>query len=377
MSEKIQYKFIPIENLEFDSRNPRLPKRLRRQNGTEVSEREILEWMLGDGGAILELMVSIGEHGYFGGEPLLVTGKCGCADKWTVVEGNRRLAAVKLLLNPELAPKRKHASVKRVSEEAHRRPQEIPSMIYDTRGEILTYLGYRHVTGIKKWSTLSKARYLDQLLPSTRPGTLDEKFKELARAIGSRKDYVARLLAGLALYNKIEDKKFYQIEGLNEETLGFTLLTTAVSYANICQFLGLEDARDPSLIGLEEDRLEELARLVYEKKEGRTAVGESRNLKHLNKFILHPFALQKFKEGTPIEEAAEIADVADQGGEATLFRQAVHNAEAKLDAADGLIEGVESLFPADADTLNRIQAKAHTLFAKAEARILRNQASLE
>ena len=60
----------------------------------------MLEWLLRDA-SILDLMRAIGEHDYFSGEPLLVVSKSSKNGYFVVVEGNRRLCAVKnFLTNP-------------------------------------------------------------------------------------------------------------------------------------------------------------------------------------------------------------------------------------------------------------------------------------
>ena len=51
-----------VESLVFDPENPRLPSTIDGNN-----EEEVLRWMLRDG-ALIELMGSIGEKGYFHGE---------------------------------------------------------------------------------------------------------------------------------------------------------------------------------------------------------------------------------------------------------------------------------------------------------------------
>ena len=82
--------WVDLERLKFDPQNPRLPEHLK---GAE-DEDAVIEWMLSSG-AIVELMGSIGETGYFPGEPLLAVDAPDGA--YYVVEGNRRLTAVKLL----------------------------------------------------------------------------------------------------------------------------------------------------------------------------------------------------------------------------------------------------------------------------------------
>jgi len=88
------------------------------------------------------------EHGYFQGEPLLVV-PSKKRDGYDVVEGNRRLTAVKLLGNPSLALIRQK-SVQRIRREARHKPTELPILKFEKRDEILDYLGYRHITGTKE-----------------------------------------------------------------------------------------------------------------------------------------------------------------------------------------------------------------------------------
>lgn len=87
---------IPYTNLHLDKEmNPRLPTRL-----IGKSDQEILKYMIEDAN-VIDLMASIGENGYFLGEPLLVV-TTGQEDQFIVVEGNRRLSSVMLLHNPGL-----------------------------------------------------------------------------------------------------------------------------------------------------------------------------------------------------------------------------------------------------------------------------------
>ena len=90
--------FLNIEDLIYDPKNPRLPSSLVKGD----NEKDVINWMLSDA-AILELMGSIGEKGFFPAEPLLVVKSAEKEGKYIVVEGNRRLTAAKLLKHPELA----------------------------------------------------------------------------------------------------------------------------------------------------------------------------------------------------------------------------------------------------------------------------------
>ncbi|MGA9397550.1 MAG: hypothetical protein WBV22_04740 [Anaerolineaceae bacterium] len=293
--------FIPIDDLQFDPQNPRLPGQFK-----DGDESEILRWMLNDA-TLIELMGSIGIQGYFPGEPLLgyrdATGKC------VVIEGNRRLAASKLLLHPELAPIRKK-NVLAISEESSNKPDTLPVIIYPTRNDIISYLGYRHVTGIKPWKPLEKARYLYELFSMEDGKDNIEKYRLLAKKIGSRADYVAKLLTAYAVYNIIEARNFFEIKDLDEDSVDFSILQTALFYANITAFLGLKSAQDPNLDGLDEDRLKEITDWLFAKNaESRSRIGESRNLSYLSSIVANEKALAAWRSGTSLEYASMLTDV--------------------------------------------------------------------
>jgi hypothetical protein len=348
-SDKKTIQYIPIENLEFDPQNPRLP-------ATVVSkgEQAVLEWMLNDA-SIIEMMGSIGQQNYFPGEPLLVVPIKGKENFYTVIEGNRRLTAVKLLRNPDLAPNRKLA-VHKVSEEAKYKPDVLPVLEFERRDEILSYLGYRHITGIKEWNPLEKAKYLRQLRASVQE-PIQEQFRVLAKTIGSRADYVSRLLTGLALYIRIEEDDFYRIKGLDDATIDFSILTTALTYTNIIKFMGLSKNDDPSLSGLISPRLRELTQWIYQKDErGRTKLGESRNLKELSRIVENEAALTAFREGASINEASVLTESADY-----VFRGAISTSKANLETARNYMHRVHQPTITDLDNLKDIQSIAKDL----------------
>lgn len=153
MSTSIK-KDIKLLDLVFDTHNPRLPSYLQKN----ADEAVIIDYMIKHSN-MKELMLSIAETGFSDAEPLLVV---QTGDKYTVIEGNRRLSALKLLNNPSLAKVRVQ-SIREIVANALFVPKDIPCIVYEKREDILNYLGYRHITGVKEWGALEKARYLEQL----------------------------------------------------------------------------------------------------------------------------------------------------------------------------------------------------------------------
>ena len=101
---KQEIKFVDIDNLLLDLYNPRLPKSKQGKDNDVVIEFLLLE------AATLELMESIGENDFFVGEMLLVIPNKEESGRYVVIEGNRRLTAVLLLNNPDLAKVKKTAT---------------------------------------------------------------------------------------------------------------------------------------------------------------------------------------------------------------------------------------------------------------------------
>lgn len=288
--------WVDTASLNFDPQNPRF---YRLNNLT--SDAAVIEEMLDDEG-VQDLMASIGQKGYFEGEPLLITEEDG---RLIVVEGNRRLAAVKLL-NCELEPPaRRRTSVEQLRAEAEvTPPKKLPCIKYDTRRDVMRYLGYRHITGIKEWDSLSKAKYLADIREafySDQP--IAQQMKSLAKDIGSRSDYVAQLLTALGLYIAAEEAKFFELP-MTSKDVEFSYLTTALNYKKITDWLGLENKADISMPGLQQDRLKKIFAWMFSKdQQGRTIIGESRNLDQLAEVVSSTHAIEMLENSGRLAEA--------------------------------------------------------------------------
>ena len=336
-------KEIPLNQLLYDPENPRLPTALR---GAERDE--VVDWMLRTEN-IVELMGSIGQVGYFPGEPLMVVPTADDPEKYYVVEGNRRFTAVLLLREPSLARVRR-STVQETSDSAEYRPEKLPALVFGSKAELLTFLGYRHVTGIKPWDSLAKARYL-KLLQDSNPTF---KHADLARLIGSRADYVARLLSGFAIYEEVAENAFFGIKGLNEETISFSVLTTALNYANIARFLGLQTGRDPNLEGLDRRNLAELTHWLFDTTAGGSArVPESRSLRSLNEIVASERALSAFRAGATLQDALILT-----GERTQAYRTAVSHARERLEFAQNQVHLVSGLGEVDLEQIREIQSIA-------------------
>lgn len=345
--KEVQVELVKVADLNFDPRNPRFSRYFA---DADQPTDEVLERMI-KAENVQELMGSIGEQGYFAGEPLLV-GRDG--EKLIVVEGNRRLAALKLL-NKQLSPQGNLPSIDMLREEAKHLPTEVPCIIFSDRKRILRYLGYRHITGPKRWDSLSKARYLKQLketfyaeLPE------DEQLRAIAKEIGSRKDYVAQILAGLAVFEHARANKFYNLQRVNEDDVDFGVLTTALSYSNISDFLGLKSRTDVQAEGLDSAAAHDLFSWMFaQDQQGDTILGESRNLRKLSAVVANGPARDMLKK----EQNLALAYLHTEGPSAA-FTKTLESALKKINEAYELIPSVDRFGAEHRTTVDRIEDRA-------------------
>ncbi|MCT4615440.1 MAG: hypothetical protein N4A49_11260 [Marinifilaceae bacterium] len=344
MATENKFRKISRDNLKLDILNPRLPKSKQGKDEAEVIKFMLLE------SATLELMMAIGENNFFEGEQLLVVPDKDDVGKFIVVEGNRRLTAVKLLSNPELSVVKKDA-IKRICEEAEHKPKEIPCLIFSEKEEILKYLGFRHITGIKSWRLLEKGRYLYDLKQTEYNDVpFLQACREIAKSIGSSSSYIRRLLTGVELYNKIEDVDFYSIDGLNDTRFHLNYYTDALNKEHIRTFLGVDFNSELPLENLNEDKLKEITHWWFKETEGKSRVlGDSKSLKMLDAVINSSVALEAFRGGASIDHSYELTDDLE-----LLFKNEVEKSLRSLEQADIYSNKIDKFYTGLYDDLKSI-----------------------
>jgi len=347
---KYEFKNIDIAQLKIDEHNPRIPKSVRESNPTE---QQLIEYMLLDA-SLIELMLAIGQNGYFPGEQLLVV--LDADSKYRVIEGNRRLSAVKLLNNPELATVQK-SKVSQVIKETTERPAEIPCLIFDNALEIHKYLGFKHITGIKEWRSLEKARYLYGLKESLfADKNILQSARDIAKMIGSRMDYVRRVLVGYEVYKVIEDENFYKIRNLDDTSFYFNHIMDSLSYPNIRNFIGVDFDTNQPVQNLSSENLEKWTHWLFEKNDQNKTrlTGNSSNLNDLNAILGNVAALDAFdNKGYTLERAKELTGELD-----TIFKNFVINACQNLEKADRMVIKVKDFYVDLDDDLKSIKLLA-------------------
>lgn len=286
---------VNINDIYLDEKNPRLPMSVERT-------QDAMALYIARNTSITELMTAIAENNYFPGEPLVVVPRDE-GGYWSV-EGNRRLTALKLLRDPSIYPR--NARVQEIAEAAAHRPEEVPCVVFDDRAQVVNYLGYRHISGVKQWEPLAKARYIAEYFRTLTDPNADpqERYKSVARSIGSQAPFIKRQLDGIAVYEHIEELDFYEIEGLDEESISFSLLTTALGYEAILGFVSKTPHPFVTPADLKDGEVKLLIEWLYKRNEnGESTLGESRNIQRLAAVVADADALKLLKADRNLEKA--------------------------------------------------------------------------
>ena len=300
-----------VSELSFDFQNPRLVEYDLPKGATDEEVIKIL-W---DAMDVRELVLSIAASGFFAHEPLIVTQENG---KNIVIEGNRRLAAVKVLLDPDIG-ENLQTTLPLISTEDKEELRELP-IVFETRESAWQYIGFKHVNGPAKWSSYAKSEYISKVHQE-----FGVPLEDIARQIGDTHKTVQRLFRGMMIIGQAERWKVFSREDRWRNHFSFSHLYTGLDYPGISSFIGLrpESEEDTEPIPLEnKDQLRELCLWLYgSKKEARPPIVVSQNpdLRHLDAVVASREAVAALRGGGALSHAFEISRPSSNVFEESLY----------------------------------------------------------
>ncbi len=339
-----EFKRVSPDDLLYDPENPRFGDDFKAKSN---QQDQIQKYLFGRPNFASELVDSFLENGFIEYEPLVVRPVSG--DKWLIVEGNRRLAAIKHIRSHplEYAP----AAIQRLD--------LVPVITFPSaqnataKNNIRVYLGVRHLFGFREWPPYSKALFLDAEI--NRSG-LPKILKEMRLT----KDTVRRLVVPLRLLLKTDT-----LLANNED---FWVLAEALTRTGTKQFISLNINPDTyDVVSVNKSRFLELLEFLYGKKVKQArdpatkVVSETREVKLLAKVLVSDKAYKVLAKSRNLEDAAILVDTRAEGM-GRLHRLA----KSAPIIAKQVTEGSKS---PEAEDL-RVSALA---FAKAAARFLNKQ----
>lgn len=319
------YERVEIEKLLLDKKNPRLAEYALGDNPTQQELLRILWQKM----AVDELAMSITARGYFYHEPLFVTEE---GHKLVVIEGNRRLAAVKLLLDAEARKSLKITDLPRITSERTKELAKLP-VVRTTREDLWQYLGFKHVNGPAKWGSYAKAQYIADVCQN-----IQVPLQMIAEQIGDRNRTVQRLYRAMMVIRQAEESGVFHRENRFKGGFSFSHLYTGLDYEGFKRFLQIKDESTESTTPVPASRMKELGevcRWLYgDRKENIRPIIESQNpdLSRLDEVLQKDNAIDTLRSGLPLQVAHDVSM-----GDERIFRQALQDAKLALQKATGTL----------------------------------------
>lgn len=225
----MNYKEISVSlvNLIMDKTNPRHPDL--------NSQREIIDWMISGnnktGEKLFNLAKDILKHGINPAEKVVITKEKNDKD-YVVLEGNRRVTAIKLLNNPDIAPndawKKRFRSI---ITDSYQQIKEISCIYYRNPEDAFHFIELKHMgeangVGIVPWDSEQKARHA----------------KRVNRKKGAQK--------ALSLIDHIRSSPLYEesVKQVSKNEFPLTTLDRLLSDVDFRAFLGLGIDADGNVV---------------------------------------------------------------------------------------------------------------------------------
>src|SRR5271168_549753 len=179
---------VRVENLLFDPDNPRLPE------GLGADQKKIFRFLVDDIG-VDDLLSSMAASGSIEGDPMI--GRNAEGEKYYVIEGNRRLAALKLLNGERVNDGEPEPTVPGLAGEIAPSLRGVTLQLDWDSEKLEAYLGYKHVTSAREWTPEAKAKFV---VTHCRGDFSDATLSKFAQRLGTKLPTLRRwLVAYLSL----------------------------------------------------------------------------------------------------------------------------------------------------------------------------------
>ncbi len=323
---------IPVENLLFDFENPRLTM------GEDIKTDKEMVRVLWHDMAVDEIVDSIAANGFFREEPLIAIPNDPKKidpknDRFIVVEGNRRLAAVRLLLNEDLQREVGAKEIPPVDRKLRQDLQRLPVGVYGKREQVWAYLGFRHINGPKPWDALGKAQFVARVYEEQ-----GVDLDQIAKQIGDRNVTVKRLYRGFTLLRQAETQAKFDRDDANAYRFFFSHLYTAADQDEFQKFLGINAENSLRKDPVPKKKLRELSELMLwiygSRAKNKEPLVQSQNpdLNTLREVLRAPEGISALRAGYSLDRAHEISI-----GDPQRFREAMTRAREDLVQANGTV----------------------------------------
>lgn len=255
---------FPVEavRLSFDPLNPRFTPD---KNPGSTTDSAVIAHMVRSAD-VAELVDSISASGYIDIEPLIVIGE---NDALVVLEGNRRLAAIRIINNPDLAKLAKIV-VPEITEDHRASTKKVSVYRVARREDARDLIGFKHINGPQPWDALAKARFAAQWFDAERErkeaGATDAlTLADITQRMGDKHDTIFRIVTAAYALDQAEAQNLFQVSDRAPKAFSFSHLYTALSYSEIREFVGMPPANrsaEPVRNPIPEEKFDQFQQLL-------------------------------------------------------------------------------------------------------------------
>jgi hypothetical protein len=361
---------VPVELLDFDENNPRFTPDKKPAGSTDTA----VVAMLAASADLSELIQSISTSGYINIEPLIVIER---ASRLAVLEGNRRLAAVKVLRDPELA---RAARITVPSMEADKAATLHELLVYrvEREDDARDLIGFKHINGPQSWDAFAKARFaarwLDDEHQKQAAGQPSMDLNQIASRMGDQHSTMHRMVAALYVLNQAEANEVYNISDRKRKSFSFSHLYTGLAYEEFTSYLGMpktDRSADPDREPVPPNKFGELRNLLTwlygsRARDLEPAVkSQNPDLGRLREVLSSPAAISVLAERNNLDEAIITATPID-----VRFQRHLISANAELQHAVSTLEGFDPVGQPELQTIaDSVVKKANIVKAQVDSAI--------
>lgn len=328
---------VPVDWLRLDPNNPRLVG-----SGKIASDAAIVSELY-RGEELGELLQSLASNGYLDIEPLIAELTDGAL---TVLEGNRRLAAIKLFRDDNLAEEvfrvgEIRIKIPPISDENLATLGKVSVYRVASREDARAYIGFKHINGAAKWESFAKAKFAADWY---RRGEVS--LAEIAKKIGDGHDTIKRMVNAIYVLDQASQTGGFDLSDRVAPRFNFSHLYTALSRSQYMDFLGLGSAwtsYDPQPNPVSDDKVGALVEVLHwiygSKEQDREPVIQSQNpdIKDLGQVLLNSEGLTVLRTTNSLSEAVASTTPPSQRLSESLLkaRSAIRDATNSLRGFDG------------------------------------------
>lgn len=273
-------------------------------------EKDIILY-LAEHADLAELVQSICSNGYLDFEPLVVLVEgTGAKERRVVIEGNRRLAAIRLIQNPDLA-REVGVHMPEIGKHVVSSLKQLSVIEVRDRDDARQYIGFKHINGPHKWDSFAKAKFAADWYRAEKASGIT--LRDIARRLGDRHDTVLRLVQGILVLDQARKAGEFEIEDrYQKRPFAFSHLYTALTRTPYREYLGLDPnwrQQEPSANPVPKSKQKQLGKVLrwlYGSEEDRVppvVTSQNPHVKQLGEVLAKPMALRRLETTGDLKEA--------------------------------------------------------------------------